>query len=706
MISNSGTSTLGLYDLKRQIDAFGGVDYFRPNLAGGYLKNARVMLANGDIVKSTIDGNTNDPNVDMTGWVKPNAASQIFDESGLNQQELNNGVESIEDLLAISNPKNGSRVYVKGYRPATNLALAKPYIGGGVFIYDESKSTLNDGVINFNGWVRQFEIITSSMAGCYIDGEADDRENLQRGVNVTAALGIPLYLDDGVHLMASATFERWGTLYETRCYIIDNVSNMHIIGLSQASVIKYADGVCYTGYDEAGYKGAQLFCSNPLINVSNIRIHNVFFDGNGYNNKQKPLNWAGNTAGNQAIVLHDGEDAKITSCTFKNFSGYQVIYSRYGFQNVEVSGNTFIDAGWLDGTNWQPDYTDQSTVFLSGTYTLFNNSFIQNYAGMFAGTAFELHGKGYITGNRIIQYANAVLSVGMYFDADNVFQNNYVFNCNTLACTDVNFGFKCKLSILNNFFYQNTMNISEATEYGRFRCMVYALGYSSPSTHEVIIKGNTLISDGVYADRSNESLALYSTICYSQMTNIFVLDDNVIRNVKGSLFRLGVQANGSSVRSTNNKFYNCGIPTSTHFGNAIMYADNRGEVSYGVKLGKFVSANNVYEGCTWGRYLTTLVTADGLMLPDVFESNNEVFIASTLIKTLGTPIAVDAKQSTSFLFNIKSINTTSSTIVIDDNTGDAFKSYNQWGEYTIQKDKQHPVVYRKNGTTQDWSVVT
>lgn len=68
MITSGGTATLGLYDLKRKIDAFGGVDYFRPNLAGGYLKNARVMLANGDIVKSTIDGNTNDPNVDMTGW--------------------------------------------------------------------------------------------------------------------------------------------------------------------------------------------------------------------------------------------------------------------------------------------------------------------------------------------------------------------------------------------------------------------------------------------------------------------------------------------------------------------------------------------------------------------------------------------------------------------------------------------------------------
>ena len=89
MISNSGTSTLGLYDFKRQIDAFGGVDYFRSTLAGGYLKNARVMLPNGDIVKSLVNGNTINPNNDMTGWVKTNSASQIFDKSGLSQQDIN-----------------------------------------------------------------------------------------------------------------------------------------------------------------------------------------------------------------------------------------------------------------------------------------------------------------------------------------------------------------------------------------------------------------------------------------------------------------------------------------------------------------------------------------------------------------------------------------------------------------------------------------
>ena len=56
---------------------------------GGYQANERVVLTNGDIVKSTIPNNTNDPNLDMTGWVKTNSASQIFDESGLSQQGIN-----------------------------------------------------------------------------------------------------------------------------------------------------------------------------------------------------------------------------------------------------------------------------------------------------------------------------------------------------------------------------------------------------------------------------------------------------------------------------------------------------------------------------------------------------------------------------------------------------------------------------------------
>ena len=72
---------------QQQVNYNGGSKWH--SRVGGYKLNERVVLANGDVVKSTIDGNTNNPNVNMTGWVKTNATSQIFDESGLSQQEVN-----------------------------------------------------------------------------------------------------------------------------------------------------------------------------------------------------------------------------------------------------------------------------------------------------------------------------------------------------------------------------------------------------------------------------------------------------------------------------------------------------------------------------------------------------------------------------------------------------------------------------------------
>lgn len=103
MISNGGTATLGLYDFKKQLDAFGGVDYFRSTLVGGYTPNARVMLANGEIVQNSTNGNlTNNPNEDMTGWVKTNAASQVFQSNGLSQESRNSQVPTILDFFTSS----------------------------------------------------------------------------------------------------------------------------------------------------------------------------------------------------------------------------------------------------------------------------------------------------------------------------------------------------------------------------------------------------------------------------------------------------------------------------------------------------------------------------------------------------------------------------------------------------------------------------
>lgn len=168
MISNSGTSTLGLYDLKRQIDAFGGVDYFRPTLAGGYLKNARVMLANGEIVQNVTNGNlTNDPNVDMTGWLSIGNVGEV---------------ESIADLLAIPSPKNNSRVYVKSHHAGLNT-------GGGWFVFKVGavETEVQGFVIIANGgvWKRVLQNVHSIEDA----GAHPTKTAIENATAINAALG-------------------------------------------------------------------------------------------------------------------------------------------------------------------------------------------------------------------------------------------------------------------------------------------------------------------------------------------------------------------------------------------------------------------------------------------------------------------------------------------------------------------------------------
>ncbi len=122
-----------------------------------YDLHKRVTLANGDIVCSTTAGNTNDPNTDMTGWVKKGNLIEV---------------ESIAEMLAISTTQDGMRVYVKSY-------IAGNSTGGGEFTYDaDSAETANDVTIFGSGtgrWKRPAdEIITPYHAGAVDNTDSTD----------------------------------------------------------------------------------------------------------------------------------------------------------------------------------------------------------------------------------------------------------------------------------------------------------------------------------------------------------------------------------------------------------------------------------------------------------------------------------------------------------------------------------------------------
>lgn len=117
-----------------------------PFVAGkAYVINQRVQLANGDIVKNIVIGNTNNPNVDMTGW----------------ETQGNKSVAVPNDLTSIQNPKDGQVVYVE--------SLQKNYI------YNSANTYTPNGVTVISKW--EMEVQESYYASWFCPPSSIDNVN-------------------------------------------------------------------------------------------------------------------------------------------------------------------------------------------------------------------------------------------------------------------------------------------------------------------------------------------------------------------------------------------------------------------------------------------------------------------------------------------------------------------------------------------------
>lgn len=152
-------------------------------------------------------------------------ALAVSDAIGLNQQQVNNGVESIADLLAIPNPKDGSRIYVKSY----HSGLGK---GGGFYVFDQTKASTNDGFLCINGWVLQIvnNEVTPEQAGAKGDGVSDDYIALQKVFSVQT----PVSLDATTYLSSKPLWHDSGKVIKGTGYqktVIEKTTNSIESGL-------------------------------------------------------------------------------------------------------------------------------------------------------------------------------------------------------------------------------------------------------------------------------------------------------------------------------------------------------------------------------------------------------------------------------------------------------------------------------------------
>lgn len=168
----------------------------------------KIIFLSGQVLTASMLNNALDSKLDASSGVelekRINAAetslTPLYDfgwtdilievSENVNQRQINDGLESIAQLLSIKKPRDGMRVYVKSYN-APNYALTKPFDdGGGTFVYDATKSTVNDGGIVINGWVRQIESDYYLEFWGVVSDNTDQATKIQKAIDYCQANNI------------------------------------------------------------------------------------------------------------------------------------------------------------------------------------------------------------------------------------------------------------------------------------------------------------------------------------------------------------------------------------------------------------------------------------------------------------------------------------------------------------------------------------
>ena len=393
-----------------------------------YNSGERVVLTNGDIVKSTIDGNTNNPNSNMTWWV--NTDYKVF--------------QTISDLIAEPLPSENSVARVISYRSGWAAeTIYRGSKGGGLFKYNASKSSINDGIHCFNGWERidyDKHYVNTDIAGFYGDGTNDDYASFIR-VNkyiITLDFWTPKTFEmmQGNFLVSSFTDEciivpEYGLT--TLCTVTGNMT-IKGQGKDKTKITYSFDYLAWmyakftTAYElNAGLISNPLHCTfspnkNYVSHIKGINIESFSVDLKGdvyyYNQEQatksqegkafcsiSPISWALNTI----------QDIKVTDLkTIRNPSMQNIAFnnSLAYTNNVIIHGTEHEYCG--EASSLLNKCPDHSSIYCNGKYTKITGSKFVSSRASTINCAIEFHGSGEVSGNEFIDCAAPLYFVNLH----------------------------------------------------------------------------------------------------------------------------------------------------------------------------------------------------------------------------------------------------------------------------------------------------
>ena len=159
-------------------------------------------------------------------------------------------VTSVADLDTIAKI-NGRTVIVKSYHAGKNK-------GGGTFIYDSDKATINDKGMIINGWVRQCDpsYLNAHNFGAIGDGTQNDFDNIafdaiSQYIKASPLKGFAVHIPHGEYCVISQEFIA-GQGYKTTSALdikFESMTDKSIIVKSDNAKLKLREGLHYGYFD-------------------------------------------------------------------------------------------------------------------------------------------------------------------------------------------------------------------------------------------------------------------------------------------------------------------------------------------------------------------------------------------------------------------------------------------------------------------------
>ncbi|WNV46778.1 non-contractile tail fiber protein [Acinetobacter phage ABp57] len=248
--------------------------YFNPEIV--YPKNARIMLDNGDIVRSTVVNNTSNPNVDMAGWVKVNSVSQIFDETyNITQSVINGNLITVDNFGAKGDGVTDDSAAFQAYcnSPLTGQNL---YLGAkGRYIIKNQVDLKGKGIVG-NGCGKVSEFYYN--LGCIdVDGSSPDLQGKTAFINCGPTIqNLTARCSNGAGKQVSFV-EIDGYLANISYVTIVNFYNQIVV---KEALVGFNINNAWLYYSQ----NAGIYCEDPNNRVSTTgTFHNMYFQlGDGY----------------------------------------------------------------------------------------------------------------------------------------------------------------------------------------------------------------------------------------------------------------------------------------------------------------------------------------------------------------------------------------------------------------------------------------